>query len=73
MAPLKKIIEDVCKSAERKSLPTSGKFKEECELVCDYWLDYAERHQIDEFCRAYLKQGEGSHCAVSAFSTRLAS
>jgi IcmF-related N-terminal domain len=56
-APLKKLIEDVSK-ARNEVVAYEGKFKKECESVCDYWLDYAERHQIDEFCRAYLKQAK---------------
>jgi hypothetical protein len=56
-APLKKLIEDVSK-ARNEVVAYEGKFRKECELVCDYWLDYAERHQIDEFCRAYLKQAK---------------
>jgi IcmF-related N-terminal domain len=56
-APLKKLIEDVS-GARNEVLAYEGKFKKESESACDYWLDYAERHQIDEFCRAYLKQAK---------------
>ena len=33
-----------------------GSSRRSAQSVCDYWLDYAERHQINEFCTAYLKQ-----------------
>ena len=56
-AGLKKIIEDVAK-ARNEVDAYNGQFKKESESVCDYWLAYAERHQIDEFCRAYLKQAK---------------
>ena len=56
-ASLKKLIEDVAR-ARNEVVAYEGKFKKECESTCDYWLNYAERHQIDEFCKAYLKQAK---------------
>ena len=50
----------------------SGQFKEELLLVCDDWLDYAERHQIEEFMQSVCEAREGYDCAISAFSTRVA-
>ena len=54
-AALKKLIEDVSK-ARKEVLEYQGKQKKESATVCAYWLDYAETHQIDECCAAYLKQ-----------------
>jgi hypothetical protein len=54
-AALKKLIEDVSK-ARKEVLEYQGKQKKESATVCAYWLDYAEAHQIDECCAAYLKQ-----------------
>ncbi|HEY5707603.1 MAG TPA: type VI secretion protein IcmF/TssM N-terminal domain-containing protein [Terrimicrobiaceae bacterium] len=56
LSGLKKIIEDVAR-ARTEVAAYNGQFKEELQLVCDDWLNYAERHQIDEFSRAYVKQG----------------
>jgi len=54
-AALKKLIEDVSR-ARKEVLEYQGKQKKESATVCAYWLDYAETHQIDECCAAYLKQ-----------------
>ncbi len=54
-AALKKLIEDVSR-ARKEVLEYQGKQKKESATVCAYWLDYAEAHQIDECCAAYLKQ-----------------
>ena len=56
-AGVKKIIDDV--SQARQEVSTyDGEFKADCESLCDYWLAYAERHQINAFCTAYLKQAK---------------
>jgi IcmF-related N-terminal domain len=54
-AALKKLIEDVSR-ARKEVLEYQGKQKKEAATVCAYWLDYAETHQIDECCAAYLRQ-----------------
>jgi hypothetical protein len=54
-AALKKLIEDVSR-ARKEVLEYQGKQKKEAATVCAYWLDYAEAHQIDECCAAYLKE-----------------
>ena len=54
-AALKKLIEDVSR-ARKEVLEYQGKEKKEAATVCAYWLDYAEAHQIDACCAAYLKQ-----------------
>ena len=54
-AGVKKIIDDVSQARQQVST-YDGEFRTECESVCDYWLAYAERHQINAFCTAYLKQ-----------------
>ena len=54
-AALKKLIEDVSR-ARKEVLEYQGKQKKEAATVCAYWLDYAEAHQIDECCAAYLRQ-----------------
>jgi len=56
-AALKKLIEDVSK-ARKEVLEYQGKQKKESATVCAYWLDYAETHQIDECCAAYLNQAK---------------
>jgi hypothetical protein len=58
-APLRKVIDDVAQ-ARREIVVYQGGFKTECSSLCAYWLDYAERHQIDECCQAYLSQAEGA-------------
>ena len=65
-AGLKKVIEDV--ATARKEVSTyEGEFKKESQSVCDYWLAYAERHQINEFCTAYLKQAREAIAPVLRF------
>ena len=65
-AGLKKVIEDV--ATARKEVGTyEGEFKKESQSVCDYWLAYAERHQINEFCTAYLKQAREAIAPVLRF------
>src|SRR4029453_1591762 len=54
-AALKKLIDDVIR-ARKEVLEYQGKQKKEAATVCAYWLDYAEVHQIDECCAAYLRQ-----------------
>ena len=54
-AALKKLIEDIS-NARKEVIAYQGKQKKECATVCAYWLDYAETHQIDECCAAYLGQ-----------------
>ena len=53
--------------ARNEVVAYEGQFKKECESVCDYWLDYADRHQIDEFCRAYLKQAKDAIAPLLRF------
>jgi hypothetical protein len=65
-AGLKKIIEDVA-TARKEIAAYEGEFKKECQSVCDYWLAYAERHQINEFCTAYLKQAREAIAPVLRF------
>jgi hypothetical protein len=56
-AALKKLVEDVSR-ARKEVLEYQGKQKKEAATVCAYWLDYAEAHQIDECCAAYLRQAK---------------
>ena len=55
-AGVKKIIDDVSQARQQVST-YDGEFKTECESLCDYWLAYAERHQINAFCTAYSEAG----------------
>ena len=65
-AGLKKVIEDVA-TARKEVAAYEGEFKNESQSVCDYWLAYAERHQINEFCTAYLKQAREAIAPVVRF------
>ena len=65
-AGVKKIIDDVSQARQQVS-SYDGEFKTECESVCDYWLAYAERHQINAFCTAYLKQAKESIAPLLRF------
>ena len=56
-AALKKLIDEVSR-ARKEVLEYQGKQKKEAATVCAYWLDYAEAHQIDECCAAYLRQAK---------------
>jgi hypothetical protein len=55
LAPLRKVMEDIAK-ARQEVATYQGDSKKESGLACAYWLDYAERHQVDVCCAAYLKQ-----------------
>jgi hypothetical protein len=56
-AALKKLIEDIS-NARKEVIAYQGKQKKEFATVCAYWLDYAETHQVDECCAAYLRQAK---------------
>jgi len=54
-APLRKLVNDVAQARQEIAAYQAG-FKKESGALCAYWLDYAERHQIDQCCAAYLVQ-----------------
>ncbi|HEY5742118.1 MAG TPA: type VI secretion protein IcmF/TssM N-terminal domain-containing protein, partial [Terrimicrobiaceae bacterium] len=65
-AALKKLIGDIA-DVRKQVVDYPGKYKSECGSVCAYWLGYAEVHEIDDCCKAYLREAKQAVANVLRF------